>query len=62
MSEVRSDKNTLHLKGQSSGPAGGATPKQTGGSNGQEHQTPVSSPMGHNRRRGVKDLGHGMSF
>ena len=33
------------------GPAGGATPKQ--------HRTPVFSPVGHNRGRGGKDLGHG---
>ena len=49
------------------GPAGGATPKQTGGSNGQGpklvgHQPPAFSPVGHNRGRGVKDLGHGTSF
>ena len=33
------------------GPAGGATPKQ--------HRTPIFSPVGHNRGRGGKDLGHG---
>lgn len=36
------------------GPAGGATPKQ--------HRTPVFSPVGHNRGRGGKDLGHGTGF